>query len=273
MLERPISKAGWTRVAFGDVVAPDQRPRRQPRGGRGGTYVGLEHIDPDDLRIRRWGDEPTDVDFDQAAVQAGRHHLRQAPGLSAQGGGGGFRGDLFGDMPWCCAPSPTRLLPELLPFFMQSDCFMERASSISVGSLSPTINWTDARQQTSSCCRRSRSRRGWWRRYRPRTSLRSVQHDLFASSEFVFKALLKERIGRGFKPADYQGWEEDDEPNMCICKAIGRCVGRSCRFSHRPRNLPQSSVARIHFAQTGDVAAARGRDFSASQYLSEEGCN
>ncbi|MFM6008014.1 MAG: hypothetical protein ACKPB7_33000, partial [Sphaerospermopsis kisseleviana] len=33
------------------------------------------------------------------------------------------------------------VLPDFLPFFMQSDLFMERAKSISVGSLSPTINW------------------------------------------------------------------------------------------------------------------------------------
>lgn len=33
------------------------------------------------------------------------------------------------------------VLPELFPFFMQSDLFMNRAMEISVGSLSPTINW------------------------------------------------------------------------------------------------------------------------------------
>jgi len=33
------------------------------------------------------------------------------------------------------------VLPEFLPFFMQSDLFMDRAIEISVGSLSPTINW------------------------------------------------------------------------------------------------------------------------------------
>ncbi|MBN0134045.1 restriction endonuclease subunit S, partial [Pseudomonas aeruginosa] len=33
------------------------------------------------------------------------------------------------------------VLPAFLPFFMQSDLFMSRAVEISVGSLSPTINW------------------------------------------------------------------------------------------------------------------------------------
>jgi hypothetical protein len=34
------------------------------------------------------------------------------------------------------------VLPEFLPFLMMSDKFMNRAVEISVGSLSPTINWT-----------------------------------------------------------------------------------------------------------------------------------
>src|SRR5262249_51560385 len=36
---------------------------------------------------------------------------------------------------------PNVVWPDFLPFFMQSDRFMERALEISVGSLSPTINW------------------------------------------------------------------------------------------------------------------------------------
>jgi type I restriction enzyme S subunit len=35
---------------------------------------------------------------------------------------------------------PEVVVPDFLPFFMQSDRFMDRALEISVGSLSPTIN-------------------------------------------------------------------------------------------------------------------------------------
>ncbi|MDP9438829.1 MAG: restriction endonuclease subunit S, partial [Actinomycetota bacterium] len=42
---------------------------------------------------------------------------------------------------------PGTILPDLLPFFLQSDMFMERAIEISVGSLSPTINWNTLRVQ------------------------------------------------------------------------------------------------------------------------------
>ena len=42
---------------------------------------------------------------------------------------------------------PDVVLPEFLPFFMQSEMFFERAMSISVGSLSPTINWSALAKQ------------------------------------------------------------------------------------------------------------------------------
>lgn len=42
---------------------------------------------------------------------------------------------------------PKMVLPEFLPFFLQSDMFMERAIGISVGSLSPTINWSAIKDQ------------------------------------------------------------------------------------------------------------------------------
>ena len=38
-------------------------------------------------------------------------------------------------------PRPENVLPEFLPFFLLSEKFWQRAIEISVGSLSPTINW------------------------------------------------------------------------------------------------------------------------------------
>ena len=35
----------------------------------------------------------------------------------------------------------STIIQELLPFFIRSDAFMNKAISLSVGSLSPTLNW------------------------------------------------------------------------------------------------------------------------------------
>ena len=47
MPEGRILAKGWKRVKFGDVD----------------RYVGLEHLEPGDLRIRRWGNVADGVTF------------------------------------------------------------------------------------------------------------------------------------------------------------------------------------------------------------------
>src|SRR6056297_2991352 len=55
MLEQVISnKAGWTRVAFGDVVRKVS-DKVDPWESGLERYVAGDHMDTDDLRIRRWG--------------------------------------------------------------------------------------------------------------------------------------------------------------------------------------------------------------------------
>src|SRR5262245_47782236 len=51
------------------------------------------------------------------------------------------------------------ILPEFLPFLMMSDRFMNRAVEISVGSLSPTINWTTLKLEEFALPRLDQQRR------------------------------------------------------------------------------------------------------------------
>jgi type I restriction enzyme S subunit len=48
-----VSKKGWTRVTFGDVVRLSREHASDPEGDGLERYVGLEHIEPNDLKIRR----------------------------------------------------------------------------------------------------------------------------------------------------------------------------------------------------------------------------
>ena len=139
MLERPISKAGWTRVRFDQIATQINDRVDNPAEAGVDRYVGLEHLDPDSLRIRRWG-EPTDVEstklrFQPGDIIFGKRRVYQRKVAVAD-----FEG-ICSAHAMVLRAKPGAVLPEFLPFFMQSDLFMERALSISVGSLSPTINW------------------------------------------------------------------------------------------------------------------------------------
>lgn len=140
MLERPISKAGWTRVAFGDVVRLSKARVADPEAAGIKRVVGLEHIEPGDLRIRRWGDVADGTTFTTlfkpGQVLFGKRRAYQRKVAVAD-----FEGVCSGDI-YVLEPANDRLMPELLPFLCQTDAFFDHAVGTSAGSLSPRTNWT-----------------------------------------------------------------------------------------------------------------------------------
>ena len=49
-----FDRTGWKRMAFG-AFAESIGERAEPKDAQEEIYVGLEHIDPQCLHIRRWG--------------------------------------------------------------------------------------------------------------------------------------------------------------------------------------------------------------------------
>ncbi|MHA7857804.1 MAG: restriction endonuclease subunit S [Henriciella sp.] len=135
MLERPSKLVSYR---F-DQLADQINKRVMPDEADVDRYVGLEHLDPDSLRIRRWGDTSevgsTKLLFQPGDIIFGKRRVYQRKVAVAD-----FEG-ICSAHAMVLRAKPETVLPEFLPFFMQSDLFMERALSISVGSLSPTINW------------------------------------------------------------------------------------------------------------------------------------
>ena len=104
-------------------------------------YVGLEHIDPESLKIRRWG-ETTDVESSKIIFKSGDIIFGKRRAYQRKLAVADFDG-ICSAHAMVLRPKTHVVLEEFLPFFMQSDIFMDRAVKISVGGLSPTINWSD----------------------------------------------------------------------------------------------------------------------------------
>lgn len=132
-------KAGWKRVKFGEIAECVNDRVDDPAKAGVERYVGLEHLDPESLTIRRWGTpdevESTKLRFKPGDIIFGKRRAYQRKLAVAD-----FEG-ICSAHAMVLRAKPSRVLPDFLPFFMQSDLFMERAVAISVGSLSPTINW------------------------------------------------------------------------------------------------------------------------------------
>lgn len=134
-----FDRKGWQRLAFGDF-AQSINERAEPKDAQDEIYVGLEHIDPQCLHLRRWG-KGSDVTgsklrFRKGDIIFGRRRAYQRKLSVAE-----FDG-ICSAHAMVVRARPDKVLPEFLPFLMMSDRFMKRAVEISVGSLSPTINWT-----------------------------------------------------------------------------------------------------------------------------------
>jgi type I restriction enzyme S subunit len=138
------SRAGWTTMKFEDFVE-NVRDQASPTPEDSRLYIGLEDLDSGSLHVKRWG-TAVDLKGDKLRMKKGdllfakrNAYLRRVVIAPHDG--------FFSAHGMVLRPKPTRVWPDFLPFFLQSDVFMNRAIEISVGSLSPTINWGTLRIQ------------------------------------------------------------------------------------------------------------------------------
>jgi len=132
---------GWRSVTFGEVVRLNKDKSKDPEADGLERYVGLEHLEPGDSRIRSWGavvDGTTFTNrFTSGQVLFGKRRAYQRKVAVAD-----FDGVCSGDIYVLEPNDPTILAPALLPFICQTDAFFEHAVGTSAGSLSPRTNWS-----------------------------------------------------------------------------------------------------------------------------------
>jgi type I restriction enzyme S subunit len=138
------STAGWTTVVFGDVVR-QVKDKVDPEESGLERYVAGEHMDTDDLRLRRWGDigegylgPAFHMRFKPGHVLYGsrRTYLRKVAVADFEG--------ITANTTYVLEPKdPNVLLPELLPFIMQTEAFNQHSVRESKGSVNPYVNFSD----------------------------------------------------------------------------------------------------------------------------------
>ena len=139
MSDNKNPKPGWKAWRF-DQMATNVNVRiDNPSESGMEHYIGLEHLDADSLKIRRWG-TPNDVEATKLMFKKGDIIFGRRRAYQRKLGVAEFDG-ICSAHAMVLRPKSDVVVPEFLPFFMQSDLFMNRAVEISVGSLSPTINW------------------------------------------------------------------------------------------------------------------------------------
>ena len=109
------------------------------------TYIGLEHLDSGSLCVSRWGSE-VPIKGDKLLMHEGdvlfgkrNAYLRRAA-IAPHDGAFSAHGMIF-------KPREDVIDKWFFPLFIASDYFFDTAIRISVGSLSPTVNWRDLKEQ------------------------------------------------------------------------------------------------------------------------------
>lgn len=133
-------KDGWQIVKFGEIAKEVKSTTKDPAEDGLEFYVGLEHLDPQSLRIARKGiiaeDNPSFTRrFSAGQILFGKRRCYQKKAAVAD-----FEGICSGDIIVMDA-IPKKIIPGLLPFVIQSDAFFDWAEKTSSGSLSPRTKW------------------------------------------------------------------------------------------------------------------------------------
>ena len=129
------------RVRFGDVVRLVKETCKDPVGAGIARVIGLEHLEPRDLRIRSWSNVADGTTF-TTRVRPGQVLFGKRRAYQRKVAVADFDAICSGDIYVFETADPAKLLPELVPFICQTDSFFDHAVGTSAGSLSPRTNWS-----------------------------------------------------------------------------------------------------------------------------------
>lgn len=139
-----LDKTRWESFRFEDIAKRISEPV-DPNTTSLEKYIGLEHMDAENIHISRYG-SPDDVSGGKLKCYPGdvifgkrRAYQRKAAFVDFEG--------ICSAHAFVLRANPEVIEPKIFPFFLHSDQFMHRAVDISVGGLSPTINWGDLKHQ------------------------------------------------------------------------------------------------------------------------------
>ncbi len=139
-----IDKSRWEPFPF-EKIARRVSESVDPKTTDLAIYYGLEHLDGETIHIRRNG-TPDDVSGGKLKCYPGdiifgkRRAYQRKAGIVKEAGICSAHAFVF-------RANEDVIDVNLFPFFLHSDQFMHRMVDISVGGLSPTINWSDLRHQ------------------------------------------------------------------------------------------------------------------------------
>ena len=127
-------------------IAINSTEKKKPTEADKATYIGLEHLDSGTLTVSRWGSEVAPIG-EKLLMKKGDVLFGKRRAYQKKVGIAPFDG-IFSAHGMVLRPREEVITKEYFPLFISSDYFLNEAIRISVGSLSPTVNWKDLKDLT-----------------------------------------------------------------------------------------------------------------------------
>lgn len=124
-------------------IAINSTAKKLPEPSDNEHYIGLEHLDSSNLYVTRWGTETAPIG-EKLLMKKGDVLFGKRRAYQKKVGIAPFDG-IFSAHGMVLRPKEDVICKSFFPFFISSDYFLNEAIRISVGGLSPTINWKDLR--------------------------------------------------------------------------------------------------------------------------------
>lgn len=144
IIEKAIDRSKWEKFKFTDLF-DNIVEKVVPKDSGLENYIGLEHLDSGSLHIKRFGDTSSLIG-DKLKIYKGDIIFAKRNAYLKRASIAPFDA-VASAHSLVLRPKEKNVLPEFIPFFLISEKFWERAIEISVGSLSPTINWKSLAKQ------------------------------------------------------------------------------------------------------------------------------
>lgn len=211
-----------------DKIAINSTQKVKPLESDKEHYIGLEHIDPECLYITRWGADAAPIG-EKLVMKKGDILFGKRRAYQRKVGIAPFDG-IFSAHGLVLRPKEDVIIKVFFPFFISSDQFLDRAVQISVGGLSPTVNWSDlARQEFElpSIEEQKVLADKLWAAYKVKESYRQllsttnemlkakfqeIQNDAYEEKLCKFIEIIR---GVSYKPTDIRN-EQDDNSSIIL---------------------------------------------------------
>ncbi len=193
-----------------DQIAINSTEKKKPVEEDRFTYLGLEHLDSGSLKVTRYGSEVAPIGekliMRKGDVLFGKRRAYQKKVAIAP-----FDG-IFSAHGMVLRPKEDVIDKNFFPLFISSDYFLDVAIKISVGSLSPTINWRDLKELEFELPDLDTQRRLATVLWAMNETMDSYKELISATDELV-KSQFIEMFGN--PESNPMGWRKERYENIC----------------------------------------------------------